>query len=350
MAISGSGVLALLSKNDDNKIVIDDFEFKNFSKNVILENQITSKEIFESELAEIVKNYNPTEIAFCLPATACFIQNIKLPQVDDNELESVALQEILRHLPFEKDEVKVNWQIIENNNQKEALMVATKKELLNSYISSIGKDKTTNAEICGFAAIRALADAGLLEDTEILTLTVIIGYESTEINIIKKGMPLFSYSANIGKKNILDTAEHFNLSHKQAEDILYNTSIFITPEETQDETELKLVNAVRSIFNNISNEIIKVIDFYTSQNKSENQINKLILTGEGICTQKLDEYISNKVKISTVIANPLKNLYFSKEAEEKLADIVDFSNFEKTENHMLSAQSFAACVGLALKG
>ena len=159
-----------------------------------------------------------------------------------------------------------------------------------------------------------------------------IEYENTDINIIKKGMPVFSHTIASGKKNIIEAlSSALEINPSQANNLLNEISLIIPGMETNIDPQLnKTSSAVRGIFNNISNEIQKTIEFFASQNDETVEISKIILGGTGICINNIDKYLNNRLKIETLICDP-------------------FVNFKK-DLVIQNVPSFTVAVGLALKG
>jgi len=65
----------------------------------------------------------------------------------------------------------------------------------------------------------------------------------------------------------------------------------------------------RTIFSDIADELVRSLDFYKSQ-VGDVKVDQILLTGPGCLIQNLDQYISNRMNIRTIIADPMRDLVF----------------------------------------
>jgi Tfp pilus assembly PilM family ATPase len=108
-------------------------------------------------------------------------------------------------------------------------------------------------------------------------------------------------------------------------------------EPLTDPDSNKASNVAKKIFSDIAIEIEKAIDFYISQNDETSAPELIIFGGSGVCIGNIDKYISNKLKIKTVLCESLNNVYYPRE-------------FIENRETPLNIQALTTIMGLALKG
>ena len=183
--------------------------------------------------------------------------------------------------------------------------------------------------------IKGLANANQIKQGKEITVCVHIGYDSTDITLVSNGMPLFSHTAQVGKKNIIETiATGLSMGHDETLNFIPQVALLVPGHtSTNDPQVVKAATLVRMIYNTICTEISKAIQFYKSQKVDSPEITKIHLGGNGACIKNADKFIGNRLKIETELADSFNNIL----AEEGI--IADFD-----------PPTMITSVGLALKG
>jgi len=242
------------------------------------------------------------------------VKIVEKKDATEEELKIIAPQEASKHIPFTMNEINVDFDILETTkeNKLAVILCALSKTIAKNLVETLAKaDLEVEAiTVSSFAMIKALANAEMINNPDLTYISVLIGYENTDINIIKNGMPVFSHNTQTGKKNIVEALmKSFEINKEDAEKRLPEFGLILPGMEINDNPDLhKASNAARNIYSNITSEIQKAIEFYNSQNGENTEIEKIILGGSGVCIQNIDKYISNKLKIQTELCNSLKNI------------------------------------------
>jgi type IV pilus assembly protein PilM len=336
--------------NESGKTFLKGYYTKNFVREVSQNGNIETPEVVtEAVKALIIENKIDFRIAtLCVPSNAVFIKKITLPDLPYNELKAIAPQEASKHLPLTMNELNVDFQILESTRihddsgkRVDVIICAIPKTTAKTYL-----DLTLNSglyveviDIAPFAAVKSLANSNMIDDPDKIYISVLIGYENTDINIIQNGMPLFSHYIQTGKKNVLESIE--NNLHKTREEsleLIKRTALSVPGYEMNEDQELnKAASASRNVYSSISREIQKTIEYFYSENQNVAVPDKIFLSGSGICVKNIDKYIFNKLKIETVIFNPFA--FISKEMAET-QDIF----------FPVNISGFSVSTGLALRG
>lgn len=338
------GITAVLLDKQNKNFSVKNIAYKSFPKEIIQNGMIINSEIFINTLNEMLNEnkFDSKTVNMAVSGNIPFIKTITLPDLPIEELGLIISQEAAKHIPFPLEEANIDFQVLENTRRQEnsskkvdVVLVALAKSMVKNYTDHINQANLELAavDISPFAVIRTFAHAGIIDDSDCIYLSILIGYENTDINIIYKGMPLFSNNIPVGRKNIIESISHgLEIDYKFAEELLPQVAL-VVPGMNIEETDPKLSKAgsiVKTIYNNISNEIQKTIEFHYSQNIEAKEIKKIIISGSGVCVQNIDKYIEHRLKIETVLYNSLNNI----EHDTEITDI----------------PSLAVSIGLALKG
>lgn len=350
LEINFEGITVTCLKKEKNKFSLKYCGYEPFPEKVISNDMIVNTDVFTQTLAKILENsqFNDKAVNIAIPSSAAFIKIITLPNLPVNELEIIMQQEIAKHIPFSTAEANIDFVILENTSQEkydgkkiDVILIALAKNVAKNYvdiINNIGLNVKA-IDVAPFAMIRTLANADLIDDSDNLFISVLIDYENTDINIVHKGMPVFSHNTSIGKRNIIDAlSTNLEIEHLKAEEMLPEIMLVVPGLEPEADQQLnKAAAIVRIIYNNICTEIQKTIEFYNSQTAASKEIKRIIIGGCGVCIQNIDKYTSNRLKIDAVLCDSLKNISHNIDYSE---DII----------HQINIPALVTSVGLALKG
>ena len=303
---------------------LEHFVCKKFKEEILQNGMLIKPDVFAEEFKKIIEenNFNIKTLNICISSSNMFIKTLTLPNLPEEELKIIAPQEASKHIPFTTNEINVDFDILETTkeNKLAVILCALSKTIAKNLVETLAKaDLEVEAiTVSSFAMIKALANAEMINNPDLTYISVLIGYENTDINIIKNGMPVFSHNTQTGKKNIVESImKSFEIGKEDAEKRLPEFGLILPGMEINDNPDLhKASNAARNIYSNIASEIQKAIEFYNSQNGENTEIEKIILGGSGICIENIDKYISNKLKIQTELCNSLKNISHNLEISE----------------------------------
>ncbi|MFH0702074.1 MAG: type IV pilus assembly protein PilM [bacterium] len=348
--ISYQGITGVLLGKENKKLFLKVCSYEPFEEEVIQNGLIINPAAFNKTLMNLI-NKNKIDVKtvnIAVPSNVAFIKNITLPDLALEELKVIANQEASKHIPFGINDVNIDFEILESTRKQETsgkkidvVLVALAKTIAKSNIDmlyDIGFSISA-IDVAPFAMIRTLANAGLIDESDSLCISVLVGYENTDINVIYKGKPLFSHNTPIGKKNIIDSLENnLGIDNQSVENLLPQVALIVPGINISLDPQLsKAATIARTIYNNISGEIQKTIEFYNSQNTEIKEIERVIIGGAGICIQNIDKYIASRLKIDTLLCNSLNNIE---------------NNIDYSENSIypINIPALATSVGLALRG
>ncbi len=276
-------------------------------------------EVIRSLLAD--KKIKVKKVATALPGRETVSRLIRLPaEIPDLELREMVLnQEASLYLPFPREDADVDYQKLgttlddDGIERIEILMVATPKEVTDSYMQAleIAQLEVDVVEISSFALIRAmhneLARFGTLAEAVAI---VDIEYEGTEITVTVDGVPQFSRTFPIGTAQIQNAQlRAMNLPPRRTTDMEMLSST-VVPVQSMDTASLAGGSgtpgdaAIMRAVGDLSDELRRSIDFYTSQSLGSDVV-QLLIAGPGACIGQLNEFFSQRLGIAAVAVDPL---------------------------------------------
>src|SRR5207237_3822476 len=112
----------------------------------------------------------------------------------------------------------------EGQNRLDVLLVAAQKQLINSYVNMahLANLEIVVVDIASFAVARALqgAEFGLTDDDQAIA-SILIRSDTTDINVLKNGIPRFSRSVPLGTNSLVDViANSLYMTPKEAGTLL----------------------------------------------------------------------------------------------------------------------------------
>ncbi|PZO36005.1 MAG: pilus assembly protein PilM [Pseudanabaena frigida] len=277
-------------------------------------------EIIRSLLAE--KKVKVKKVATALPGRETVSRLIRLPaEIPDLELREMVLnQEASLYLPFPREDADVDYQKLGTSldddgiERIEILMVATPKEVTDSYMQAleIAQLQVDIVEVSSFALIRAMHNELARYSTLAEAVAIVdIEYEATEITVTVDGVPQFSRTFPIGTAQIQNAQlRAINLPPRRTTDMEMLSST-VVPVQSMDTASLAGGGsgtpgdaAIMRVVGDLSDELRRSIDFYTSQSPGSDVV-QLLIAGPGACIGQLNEFFSQRLGIAASAVDPL---------------------------------------------
>lgn len=256
----------------------------------------------------------------CVPCNIPFIRSVTLPDLPFEELKVIAQDEAANHIPYAINDANIDLVLLESTRRQDehkkrivdVLIIALPKAIAQKYLDMCDSAglRLKSIDVATYSMIKGLANTGQISPGGDIAVSVLVGYDSTDISLIANGMPLFSHSAAVGKKNIIETiSTGVGMSYEETLNFIPEVAILVPGfTATNNPQVVKAATLVRMIYNTISTEISKAIQFYKSQKPDSPEITKIILGGPGMCIQNADKFIANRLKIETELADSFHNI------------------------------------------
>lgn len=273
---------------------------------------------------------NTNEVVVSLPERSVFTQIIEVPKMTTEELDQAIPWEAENLIPQPLSEVNLDWEVLEeiktNEGEKmKILLVAAPSSLVNKYlrIIKLADLEAVALETETLATVRALKP--VFSDGNLLVMNC--GMKSSDISVIKNGQLFLNCSVPFAGEAITRAISNtLALDITVAEEYKRNYGLSTA-------LEGKVGKAAEPVLIGIINEIKKAIHFF--EEKNQNQIKLLILTGGGALLNGMTDYLIKNLGLEVQIADP-----FSLVGSSKLPNESDFRK---------NSPLFAVSLGLAMR-
>jgi len=253
------------------------------------------------------------------------IKKITMPLTTGEGLEESIKFEAEQYIPFDLEEVNIDFQILdvqeEKAEQMNVMLVAAKKVMIDEYtklLSDAGL-KPIIIDIDVFALENAFEINYPIEENQNVAL-IDTGASTININITKDGVSVFTRDIFLGSNQITEELQkQIGISFEEAEALKIGKGI-----DSVDYGEAE--DIIKKGCENIASEIQKTLDFYNST--TYESINKIYLSGGCAKTAHFKAIVEEKSKIQTEIIDCLRNIKYDESAfdPEYIRDITPLAS------------------------
>lgn len=294
--------------------------------------QVALKEIVEKlDIAKL-------KVRYALSAQAVFMRFVKLPPIQDDNIDQLVTFEARQHVPFPLSEVVWDYELIEGSKEKEAVIVAIKSDELEKVNDTVNSSGLTTAEVdvAPMALYNAYRSAYGVSDEPILIVD--IGAKTSSLLYIE-GKRFFTRSVQIGGASVSTSiAKEYRVPFGEAEhQKIHNGLVALGGGHTDslDESMAALAMVIRNALTRLTSDITRTTNYYRSQHNG-NTPKKVLLAGGGANLPYTLEFLEEKLGLPVEFFNPLTNIAITKDVDP---DIL------QREAHMMGE-----LIGLGLRG
>ena len=237
------------------------------------------------------------------------VKKISLPFMTEAELEESIQWEAERYIPFDINDVNIDFQIFgstpENPETMDVVLVAAKKDVINDHVSVIMESGLNPViiDIDSFALENMLAINYEINKEETFAVAN-VGASITNINIIKNNLSAFTRDIFKGGNQITEEIQRqLHVDHEEAENIKVGTKIDLTSQPI-------IQNVLKAAAESLALEIGNSIDFFQSTTTYE-KIAKLYLSGGGSKIKDFDIILQQQIGVPVEVVNPFKKIDYS---------------------------------------
>jgi type IV pilus assembly protein PilM len=225
-----------------------------------------------------------------------------MDRMKETEAREVIRWEAEQHVPFDMDNVELDFQILDPESeglQMTVLLVAAKRELVEhklALLSDIGLEASV-VDVDAFALHNAF-EVNYPEAMQGVVGLVNIGHETTNINILDDGVPVLTRDIPIGTRRFKeDLQRERGLSAETADAVLAGT-------EANDALDPLLESRGEELAVGIE----RAAAFLQSASRSAAGISRIFTTGGGARIPRINKVLSDRLRIPVQLANPIEKL------------------------------------------
>jgi len=275
------------------------------------------------------------EVATAISGHSVIIKKIKVPPMTPEELEEQIPWEAEHHIPFSKDDVEIDHQLIgdEAGGQVELLLVAAKKEVVSDYSMVIREAKLIPMvmDVAAFTIQNAFeANYTLVPEEAIAVINV--GATLSNINIIANGTSAFTRDVTVGGNAFTEEIQkRLNVSQEEAEAWKIGSAGEGASEVVPQEVEA----VIASVADGVAGKFQRSLDFFLASS-SDATITKIYLCGGSAKVPALQRALEEKSRTAVEVMDPFRKVF------------VDEHRFDVSFVQQHAAEA-AVAVGLSLR-
>jgi type IV pilus assembly protein PilM len=261
-------------------------------------------------LAQLLKNLKikNKKVGFSISGYSVIVKKISLAVMTPTELEEHIMAEAEQYIPFDIDDVYIDFQDLHTNTQSDdrtdVMLVAAKKDVVDDYLNMFTSLKLNPVlvDIDGFAFENSYEYNYSGHENVAL---IDIGASKMNINILAHGVSAVARDILLGSNQLTDElADALGIDIDEAEAIKLGTRQ--APDMQQAIVDVYNKTCTRWVL-----EIKKAIDLY-QMNNPKFPLNHIILSGGGSKVVGLTDFLASETGVPVDLFDPFINMLYNR--------------------------------------
>lgn len=247
-------------------------------------------------------------VVLALPASAVITKKIIVTAgLSESDLELQVETEANQHIPFALDEVNLDFQVLgraaTSADESEVLLAASRKEKVEDRVAAAEaaglKALVMDVESFATQAAYELIAHQLPNSGKEQTIAVVdVGASMMHINVMHNNQSVYMREQSFGGNQLTQEIQRrYSLSAEEAELAKRNGGL---PENYEAEV-------LQPFMDTLALEVTRALQFFFSSTQYH-RVDHLLLAGGCAMIPGLDDTVSSRTQVSTVIANPFASM------------------------------------------
>jgi type IV pilus assembly protein PilM len=255
------------------------------------------------------------QVITAVPGPAVIVKKVILPAQTGAAIDSAVLAEASHLIPDSLDNVNLDYQVIDwidAGNKMEVLVVAVKREIINSYAEAIrAADCDPILVDVDYFALENMFELNYETSDGQPVALVNIGARYSSINILKDGRSTFTGDVPVGGAEYTDAlTRQLGLSPEQAESAKLGGG-------GADPAAVEPV--LGSVTEFIVEEIQRALSFFWTAATDE-PLGGIVLSGGSARMPGLSDQLTQRLHCGVEVANPFRRVTVERSADRKLIE------------------------------
>ncbi len=302
----GSGLIKLVEiSHGSGEPVLTKVAFTSVVDDAIVEGEVMDKGIVADAIKGLMASagVKTKQVVTAVGGRDVIIKKIAMDRMKENDAREVIRWEAEQHVPFDMDNVELDFQILDPEGdglQMTVLLVAAKRELVETklaLLADVGLEPTV-IDVDAFALHNAF-EINYPDAMRGVVGLVNIGHETTNVNILDDGVPVLTRDIPIGTRRFReDMQRERGLSFEDTERMLQAAV-------TDD--------ALRPFLETRGEELAVGIERAAAflQSASRSAVSRLYTTGGGARIPGINQVLADRLKLPVQMANPIERLHYA---------------------------------------
>jgi type IV pilus assembly protein PilM len=256
------------------------------------------------------------DVVISIAGNSVIIKKIALPAMESEELAESIIWEAKHNIPYPYEETNVDYAILRPPTEGgerglEILLVAVKKDKIAAYANVINQARKNLAaiEVDAFALFNALEINYPEEFSEKTVALINVGANITTIVIVDRGTPQLFRDLSIGGAYFAENIrKDLNVGPQEADNLLRGL-----PSKSVELFQVEAVLAMN--IKGLVEEVEKTFTFFQAENKKDNRIEHIFLSGGLANLQGVTTAVEQKFGVKTTLFDPFRRVHYN---EKKL--------------------------------
>lgn len=236
--------------------------------------------------------------------SSVIIKRVTLPEMSEEELSESIKFEAEQYIPFDIDEVNLDFQILgpkEEPGNMDVILVAVKKDIINEYISVV-KEAGFNpiiVDVNSFA-LENIYEINYEIEADQNVAIVNIGASTINMNVLKGGISAFTRDSAVGSNLHTEALQReFNITYEAAENLKKGEPI----ENISQEDAFSVMEGASE---DIIMEVSRSLEYFSEE------IHEVILSGGCAFIRDFPNLLAEKIGKEVRVIEPFKNIKIPK--------------------------------------
>ncbi|RKX70942.1 hypothetical protein DRP53_03315 [candidate division WOR-3 bacterium] len=270
----------------------------------IVDGEIMDREVVLDSIRDLIqsRSFSTKNVIFGVSGHGVIIKRLVMDRMSERETSDQIRWEAEQHIPFDIDEVSIDYEIVNpefGENQQEVLLVAAKKEFINSWTALLSEVGLNTVAVDATAIALQNVFEYSYQPSETATVALIhMGMATTVINVVRGGVSLLARDIFFGLNNFITRLQReLGLNYEDSVAAMKGA----LPSGTTKES-------VGTVFNSFADEIIGQVErsiHFLSSVGGEQKIDKLYLSGGGSLVFNMTELFQRRFDLPTERLRPL---------------------------------------------
>ncbi len=309
--IGSSAIKLVQMKESKGRYALQKFGIKELEPEVIVDGTVMDAGRVVSAIKELIRETGVKlkNVAMSISGHSVIVKKINLPPMPEDELEGQVRLAAEQYIPFDINEVNLDFHILNPIEQSEdgqpqmsVLLVAAKKDKVNELTELVKGAGLTPAvlDVDAFAIENMYGINYRIRGEEITTL-VNLGASVMNVNIVKGETSVFTRDISVGGNRYTEAIQ-------RELGVPYDDAEAAKKGGRHGALDADSVNSViESVNAEVSSEIARSIDYFKST-YTDGDIERIIMCGGCAKVTGLVQQLSDRMGVKVEIANPFNQV------------------------------------------
>ncbi len=301
----GSGYIkAVMINHGSGQPVLEKVALARVADDAIVEGEIMDPTVVADAVRALLAQaqLKVKEVVVAIGGRDVIIKKIQMDRMKDAEARDVIRWEADQHVPFDPENVELDFQILDPDSdglQMQVLLVAAKRELVESkltLLAEIGLDASV-IDVEAFALHNAF-ERNYPEAMRGVVALANVGHETTTVNLLEDGVPVLTRDLPIGVRRLReDLQRERGMASDAADRVVRGLDL-----------DASLAPHVASRGEELALGIERAAAFLQTSARPSGSLSRLYITGGGSRVPGLGGVLSDRLRVPVTQAHPVERL------------------------------------------